>query len=608
MTIDYKNTINEEVEKFRIDLLKKLGIFDEEKVRFKELELANIYNLHNKGIKGKGVKVGIIDKGFSTLNGKVSYTSIVDYNGNTPEDTYGHGTLVAEKFKGVDIGIAPDVELYAYQRRDEEKVNYGKSCLKSMIEGFKYFLENKVDIINVSLCVEDIDLKDQEDLKLIKELYNVLQQLKDKGTIVVAAAGNNGTAPVKYSIPASSDNVIAVGACDDKLVISDYSNKIKHDIIGQADNRQSYNKYGELYTLKEGGTSSATPVVAAIGALLLQQKPDLTFKQLLYLLKDNSIPVEGDSYNVGMAKGIIIDENTTIGEVYKSNNSLEIIEKDILTKIEEEEKKKIAIELEEKSKYFILDKLNILPVRKAGFDGSGIRVASTIYGCNEFDDYNIKAYYDYSGDGKVSCANDSGNKFVSILNSKEVGIAPGVELYVYKKSTQTGMFLNAKAKADIGQIIKDNIDIAVIRDNLNDSEIDKLINAGVILITPATLNPSAMKNGKGQSSKNKKVISVASVDSNNNFTNEGLVEENLAILGYGNNFTYRNKYGILEVKEELTKARWYNDVAACYQVAGVLALIKQQKPDLTYLEAKEYLINNSKDIGLKYGLVQAEIL
>lgn len=606
--MDIKDIIESKIEIFKNELFEILGLQEENKIKFKELELSNIYNLHNKGITGKGVKVGVIDSGFSTLNGKVNYTSIIDYKGEVPEDSYGHGTLVAEKFTGVDIGISPDVELYAYQRREETKADYSKSCLKSMIEGFKYFLENPVDIINLSLGIEDIDLKDQEDLKLIKELYNVLQQLKDKGTIVVAAAGNNGTAPVKYSIPASFDNVIAVGACDDKLVISDYSNKIKHDIIGQADNRQSYNKYGELYTLEEGGTSSATPVVAAIGVLLLQQKPDLTFEQLLYLLQNNSIPVEGYSYNVGMAKGIIIDENTIIGEVYKSNNSLEIIEKDILTKVEEEEKKKIARELEEKSKYFILDKLNILDVRKAGFDGTGVKVASTIYGCNDFDDYNIVKYYDYSGDGKVSCADDSGNKFVSILNSKEVGIAPGAELYVYKKSTINGMFLNAKAKADIGQIIKDNIDIAVIRDNLNDSEIDKLINAGVILIAPATLNPFTMKNGKGQSSKNKKVISVASVDSNNNFTTENLVEENLIVLGYGNNYTYRNKYGILEVKEELTKARWYNDVAACYQVAGVLALIKQQKPDLTYLEAKEYLLNNSKDIGVGYGLVQATIL
>ena len=61
MTIDYKNTINEEVEKFRIELLKKLELSEENKIKYKELELANIYALHNKGINGKGVKVGIID-------------------------------------------------------------------------------------------------------------------------------------------------------------------------------------------------------------------------------------------------------------------------------------------------------------------------------------------------------------------------------------------------------------------------------------------------------------------------------------------------------------------------------------------------------------------
>lgn len=606
--MDIKDIIESEIEIFKKELFEKLGLQEENKIKFKELELSNIYKLHEKGITGKGVKVGIIDSDFSTLNGKVRYTSIIDYKGEIPEDRCGHGTLVAEKFTGLDIGIAPNVELYAYERIPETTLNYGKSSLKSMIKGFRYFLDNPVDIINASLGIEDNNFSDQEDLDLIKELYDTIQELKNRGTIVVVGAGNNGQANVKYDIPGSFDNVITVASTDENMNIVEYSNKIPCDIAAQGDNRQSYNKYGELYTLEKGGTSSAAPVVAAIGSLLLQQKPDLTFEEMIYLLQNNSIAVEGDSYNVGMAKGIIIDENTTIGEVYKSNNSLEIIEKDILTKIEEEEKKKIAIELEEKSKYFILDKLNILEVRKAGFNGTGVKVASTIYGCNYFDDYNIVKYYDYSGDGKVSCADDWGNKFVSILNSKEVGIAPGVDLYVYKKSTINGMLLDAKAKADINQIIKDNIDIAVIRDNLNDGEIDKLINAGVILIAPATLNPSAMKNGKGQSSKNKKVISVTSVDNNNSFITEDLVEENLIVLGYGNNYTYRNKYGILEVKKDLSKARWYNDVAACYQVAGVLALIKQQKPDLTYLEAKEYLLNNSKDIGLDYGLVQAKIL
>ena len=170
------------------------------------------------------------------------------------------------------------------------------------------------------------------------------------------------------------------------------------------------------------------------------------------------------------------------------------------------------------------------------------------------------------------------------------------------------MFLNAKAKADINQIISDKIDIAVIRDNLNDSEINKLINAGVILIAPSTLNESSMKNAKGQSSKNPKVISVSSANIDNTFDNDYTVEENLTILGYNSNIVYRNKYGILDTVEKPFGARWYNDVMACYQVAGVLALIKQQKPDLTYIEAKEYLKNNSKDIGLDYGLVQAKIL
>ena len=599
--MDIKDIIESEIEIFKKELFEKLGLQEENKIKFKELELSNIYKLHEKGITGKGVKVGIIDSGFSTLNGKVRYTSIIDYKGEIPEDRCGHGTLVAEKFTGLDIGIAPNIELYAYERIPETTLNYGKSSLKSMIKGFRYFLDNPVDIINVSLGIEDNNFSDQEDLDLIKELYDTIQELKNRGTIVVVGAGNNGQANVKYDIPGSFDNVITVASTDENMNIVEYSNKIPCDIAAQGDNRQSYNKYGELYTLEKGGTSSAAPCISAMVALLKQQKSDLSFEEVLYLLKSNAV-------NSCFAKAIEITEDTIIEESPKINNALEIIEADIKEKIAIEEEAKRIKEIDDKAKYFILDKLNILDVRKAGFDGTGVKVASTIYGCNDFDDYNIVKYYDYSGDGKASCADDWGNKFVSILNSKEVGIAPGVDLYVYKKSTINGMLLDAKAKADINQIIKDNIDIAIIRDNLNDSEIDKLINAGVILIAPASLNPSAMKNGKGQSSKNKKVISATSVDNNNSFTTEDLVEENLTILGYGNNFTFRNKYGILEVKEELTKARWYNDVAACYQVAGVLALIKQQKPDLTYLEAKEYLLNNSKDIGLGYGLVQAKIL
>ena len=128
-----------------------------------------------------------------------------------------------------------------------------------------------------------------------------------KGVAVFCAAGNGFGAPVDY--PARLDSTVAVAASTDQGQRASYSNvgsevsicapssggvrgifcsdvslpnrgfNIGSDADGGADG---------LYTNDFGGTSSATPLAAGIGAMALSINPDLTRDELEQLLRDYS--------------------------------------------------------------------------------------------------------------------------------------------------------------------------------------------------------------------------------------------------------------------------------------------------------------------------------
>lgn len=134
-----------------------------------------------------------------------------------------------------------------------------------------------------------------------------------KGTIVVCAAGNDGTNTVNF--PASMNSTIAVGAIDKNGYVWDYSNKgDKLDLVAPSD---SLNLHGDIvttdrmgalgyttsgdwnYTTKFGGTSAACPQVAGVAALMLSVNPDLTESQVRSILISTARKLPNYTYTSG---------------------------------------------------------------------------------------------------------------------------------------------------------------------------------------------------------------------------------------------------------------------------------------------------------------------
>ncbi len=137
-----------------------------------------------------------------------------------------------------------------------------------------------------------------------------------KGCLVFCATGNSNRSSIDY--PARYANAIAVGASNDLGKRSWYSN------YGQGisfvapsnddDTRQGitttdvsarnrgYNLNGN-YTDDFGGTSSATPLAAGIGALVLSVKPSLTWQEARDLLRATAEKIDsrGANYQNGFS-------------------------------------------------------------------------------------------------------------------------------------------------------------------------------------------------------------------------------------------------------------------------------------------------------------------
>ncbi|MBT1688130.1 S8 family peptidase [Dawidia soli] len=134
-----------------------------------------------------------------------------------------------------------------------------------------------------------------------------------KGTIICFAAGNENRdvdAPATYNGFATHADVLAIAACTSRDTRSHYSNFgdsifmtapssgqggmgiLTTDVL----NEEGYD-LGD-YTFDFGGTSSATPLVAGICALLLSLKPTLTSAELKDVLKSTARKIGGDAeYN-----------------------------------------------------------------------------------------------------------------------------------------------------------------------------------------------------------------------------------------------------------------------------------------------------------------------
>lgn len=169
------------------------------------------------GLDGDGILVAVIDtgidythpdiQGFGPGGKVVGGFNFVDPS-QLPLDTNGHGTQVAGIIaaEGSINGVAPAVRLLAYKVSED-----GEGVRSDLItRSIQRAIKDGADIINISLGVN----------KTNNAIDGAIAEAVEKGVIVVAAAGNDGSRQSTIGSPGRSPPAITVGATYNNLTSS----------------------------------------------------------------------------------------------------------------------------------------------------------------------------------------------------------------------------------------------------------------------------------------------------------------------------------------------------------------------------------------------------
>jgi len=160
----------------------------------------------DRGFKGQGVKVGVIDTGIDKdhpmLEGKV--VAEKHFAGSGPEDNNGHGTWVASALagkewgvpEGVLIGVAPEATIVNAKAFDT-----GESDLDVIMAALEWAALEGCHVLSNSWGGD-----------AYPPLLDLVRAIVARGQVVVAAIGNSGPLLGSVQYPGGYSEVIGVGS------------------------------------------------------------------------------------------------------------------------------------------------------------------------------------------------------------------------------------------------------------------------------------------------------------------------------------------------------------------------------------------------------------
>lgn len=273
-------------------------------------------------LTGKGIGIAIFDTGIGrhpdlTLsdNRLLHFADMLNYRRDFYDDN-GHGTHITGIICGTGKasqkkyqGIAPESHFIMIKVLNQK----GEGNTEDVLAGIRWLLENyqkyNIRIVNIS-----VGSSRGKYFNEASPLVKGVEALWEAGLVVLTAAGNHGPAPHSIGAPGNSRKIITVGASDVMQTGTgrDYSGRgptenciKKPDIVAPGSNIVScqpvftptaalygnsyYNLPADKLYQSRSGTSMSTPVVSGCIALLLQQRPYLSNREVKYQLKKTAV-------------------------------------------------------------------------------------------------------------------------------------------------------------------------------------------------------------------------------------------------------------------------------------------------------------------------------
>ncbi|MEV6105409.1 S8 family peptidase [Streptomyces sp. NPDC051940] len=253
------------------------------------------------GYDGKGVKVAVLDSGIDLTHPDLA-GKVVDSRNFTTEasvtDLNGHGTHVASTIAGSGAasdgryrGVAPGAGLIVGKVLDRT----GQGTTSAVMAAMEWAARDGADVISMSLGSGPSNGDDPASLAV-----NALTE--ETGALFVIAAGNTGPTPASVSSPSTAAAALSVAAVDRNDATASFSSRgptpngtLKPDIsapgVGIVAARAAGTSPGTTvndYYAALSGTSMATPHVSGAAAILAQEHPDFSPRQLKDALMSTS--------------------------------------------------------------------------------------------------------------------------------------------------------------------------------------------------------------------------------------------------------------------------------------------------------------------------------
>lgn len=283
-------------------------------------------------LTGKGIGIAIFDTGIGrhpdlTLYDSrlLTFVDTVNHRKNYYDDN-GHGTHISGIIAGNGYashgkyeGIAPNCHFVMIKVLNQK----GEGNMEDVLTGIRWLLahykEYNIRIVNISVGSSRGKHFDEA-----SPLVRGVEALWEEGLVVLTAAGNHGPGPHTIGAPGNSRKIITVGASDVMQTGNgrDYSGRgptesciKKPDIVAPGSNITSCQPiqtfspglYGHAYDTismeklyhSRSGTSMSTPVASGCIALLLQQRPYLSNREVKILLKKTAVDLGYDHSRQG---------------------------------------------------------------------------------------------------------------------------------------------------------------------------------------------------------------------------------------------------------------------------------------------------------------------